>query len=174
MNEALKRASKIKLFIMDVDGVMTDGRIFITSTGEELKSFHTLDGLGLKMLQKTGVKLAIITGRDAPCVALRAKNLNIDHYFAGISDKQKIYQHLLNEMQLSDEQCAYIGDDIVDLPVMLHVGFAVAVNEAHQLVKEKAHYVTHASAGKGAVREACEFILEAQGNLSNALAEYIK
>ncbi len=173
MEHFLEKAKKIKLLILDVDGVMTDGRIFITAQGEELKSFHTLDGLGLKMLQHSGVKLAIITGRDAPCVAIRAKNLNIDYYYAGIHDKHAVYQELLAKTQLTPEQCAYIGDDIVDLPVMLHVGLAIAVPNAHRLVKQKAHLVTEAAAGKGAVREACEWILQAQDNLKTAWSAYL-
>ncbi len=173
MQNILNKATAVKLLILDVDGVMTDGRIYFTSTGEEMKSFHTLDGHGLKMLQKSGVKLAIITGRDAPCVAHRAKNLNIDYYYAGIADKLTCFQKLLQESGFSPEQCAYMGDDVVDLSVMLRVGLSIAPPQAHSYVLKRASFITKASAGVGAVREACEFILSAQNNLETAMAEYL-
>lgn len=167
-------ARKVRLLIMDVDGVLTDGRIFFTASGEELKSFSTLDGLGLKMLQSTGVKLAIITGRAAPSVEHRARGLGIDYYYAGIHDKRTAFQSLLDETGLTGEDCAYIGDDVVDLPVMLRSGLAVAVPDAPALVRQHAHYVTGAAGGKGAVRELCELILQAQGNLERLMAGYLE
>ena len=173
MQNVLNKAAAVKLLILDVDGVMTDGRIYFTPTGEEMKSFHTLDGHGLKMLQKSGVKVAIITGRDAPCVAHRAKNLNIDYYYAGIADKHSCFQKLLQESGISPEQCAYMGDDVVDLPVMLRVGLTIAPPQAHSYVLKRALFITKAAAGAGAVREACEFILSAQNNLETAMAEYL-
>lgn len=166
-------ARDIRLLIMDVDGVLTDGRIFITASGEELKAFNTLDGHGLKMLQSTGVKLAIITGRDASCVAHRARGLGIDYYYAGISDKRAAFAELLRETALEAEACAYIGDDVVDLPVMRRVALAISVPEAPSVVRQHAHYVTERPAGQGAVREACELIMQAQGTLDALIAGYL-
>ncbi|QEY25099.1 3-deoxy-manno-octulosonate-8-phosphatase KdsC [Neisseria zalophi] len=172
--EIQTRAAKIKLLIMDVDGVLTDGRIFIRDNGEEIKSFHTLDGHGLKMLQASGVQTAIITGRDAPSVGVRVKQLGIRHYYKGIHDKRAAYADLCAQAGVSEQECAFIGDDVVDLPVMVRCGLPVAVPEAHWFTLQHAAYVTQKSAGKGAVRELCDLIMQAQGNLENALQEYIK
>lgn len=167
-------ARRVKLLIMDVDGVLTNGSIFISASGEELKAFNTLDGHGLKMLQSTGVKLAIITGRDAPGVAHRAKGLGIDYYYAGIHDKRATLAELLETTGLTADECAYIGDDVVDLPVMTRVGLAVAVPEAPSLVRQHAHYVTGASGGAGAVRELTERIMQAQGTFDALMARYLE
>ena len=172
--KVLEKAAKIKLLIMDVDGVLTDGRIFIRDNGEEIKSFHTLDGHGLKMLQACGVRTAIITGRDAPSVGVRVKQLGIQHYFKGIHDKSATYAQLRAEAGVSEDECAYIGDDVVDLPVMVRCGLPVAVPQAHWFVLQHAAYVTQNSAGCGAVRELCDLIMQARGELDAALNEYIK
>ncbi|AUZ05496.2 MULTISPECIES: KdsC family phosphatase [Vitreoscilla] len=169
----LQRAKAIKLLILDVDGVLTNGEIYITAQGEEIKAFNTLDGHGLKMLQKTGVQLAIITGRDAAGVGHRVRGLGIDHYLAGIHDKRTAYLNLIAQLGLSQEQCAYVGDDVVDLPVMVRCGLPIAVPSAHNWVIHYADYVTQAAAGLGAVREACEMIMWAQGSLQDALTEYV-
>ena len=169
----LQAAKQIRLFIMDVDGVLTDGRIFIRDNGEEIKAFHTLDGHGLKMLHRHGIQTAIITGRDAPSVGIRVQQLGIKHYFKGISDKRSCYQQLLEQLQLSEQQCAYIGDDVVDLPVMKHCGLAVAVPNAHTLVLQHADYVTEAAGGAGAVREVCDLLLDAQGFMAAEMAGYL-
>ncbi len=168
-----EKARLVKLLIMDVDGVLTDGRIFITASGEEIKAFNTLDGHGLKMLQSTGVRLAIITGRDAPGVAHRVNGLGIDYYLAGIHDKKAAYAQLRADAGVSEAQCAYIGDDVVDLPVMVRCGLAVAVPEAHAWVRHYADYETAAAAGAGAVRELCELIMQAQGSLAGKLSGYV-
>ncbi|WP_239352438.1 3-deoxy-manno-octulosonate-8-phosphatase KdsC [Snodgrassella communis] len=169
----LQAAQQIKLFIMDVDGVLTDGRIFIRDNGEEIKAFHTLDGHGLKMLHRHGIQTAIITGRDAPSVGIRVQQLGIQHYFKGITDKRSCYQQLLQQLELGEKQCAYIGDDVVDLPVMRHCGLAIAVPNAHALVLQYADYVTRAQGGAGAVREVCDLLLDAQGFLAAEMAEYL-
>ena len=174
MQNSHQSLQPVRLLIMDVDGVLTDGRIFITAQGEELKSFNALDGHGLKMLQKTGIKLAIITGRDAPCVALRAKGLGVDYYFAGIGDKLATFEALLQQTGLSAAQCAYIGDDVIDLPVMRRAGFAASVPEAPSFVKQYAHYVTQTGCGCGAVRELCELIMQAQGTFDAAMEPYLR
>lgn len=168
----LARARNIKLMIMDVDGVLTDGRIFIRNDGEEIKSFHTLDGHGIKMLQNSGVATAIITGRDAPSVGVRVRQLGIRHYYKGIHDKRACYAELLAATGLQASECAYIGDDVVDLPVMVRCGLPVAVPQAHFAVLPHAAYVTRAGAGAGAVRELCDLIMQAQNTLQAALAEY--
>ena len=170
----LQQARAVKLLILDVDGVLTNGEIYITARGEEIKAFNTLDGHGLKMLQKTGVKLAIITGRDAAGVAHRVQGLGIDHYLAGIHDKRSAYLDLIAQLGLQPEQCAYIGDDVVDLPVMVRCGLPIAVPSAHDWVIYYADFVTHAEAGNGAVREACEMIMMAQGSLQDALSAYVQ
>ena len=173
MHPITELAKPVKLLIMDVDGVLTDGRIFITASGEELKAFNTLDGHGLKMLQSTGVQLAIITGRAAPGVAHRARGLGIDHYYEGVHDKRAVFAELLQKTGLTADECAYIGDDVVDLPVMSRVGFAVAVPDAPSFVRQHAHFVTGCGGGNGAVRELCELILQAQGNYERLMAAYL-
>jgi len=173
MKPFLELARRVKLLIMDVDGVLTDGSIFITASGEEIKAFNTLDGHGLKMLQATGVKLAIITGRDAPGVAHRARGLGIDYYYAGIHDKRAALEQLLAECGVGADECAYIGDDVVDLPVMRRVALAAAVPESPSLVRQHAHYVTGASGGRGAVRELTELIMQAQGTFDKAMEPYL-
>ena len=172
--ELQARTAKVKLLIMDVDGVLTDGRIFIRDNGEEIKSFHTLDGHGLKMLHAAGVRTAIITGRDAPSVAVRVQQLGINYYFKGISDKLAAYGELLAQAGVAEDECAYIGDDVVDLPVMLRCGLSAAVPEAHWLVRKHAGYITQSGAGCGAVRELCELVMQAQGTLAAALESYVK
>ncbi|WP_274585086.1 HAD family hydrolase [Neisseria leonii] len=172
--DIIERARRIKLLIMDVDGVLTDGRIFIRDNGEEIKSFHTLDGHGLKMLGQTGVQTAVITGRDAPSVGIRVQQLGINHYFKGIHDKRAAYDRLRSLAGVAQEECAFIGDDVVDLPVMVRCGLPAAVPEAHEFTLRHAAYITRRPAGKGAVRELCDLIMHAQGNLAAALEEYVK
>lgn len=173
MQTITELAKRTRLLIMDVDGVLTDGRIFITAGGEEIKAFNTLDGHGMKMLQSTGVQLAIITGRAAPGVAHRARGLGIDHYYEGIHDKREAFADLLQKTGLTASECAYIGDDVIDLPVMSKVGLAVAVPGAPSFVQQHAHFVTGSSGGNGAVRELCELILQAQGNFDRLMASYL-
>ncbi|RQO76260.1 phenylphosphate carboxylase subunit delta [Aquitalea sp. FJL05] len=173
MQAITEQARKIKLLIMDVDGVMTDGRIYYNAQGEESKSFYVQDGLGLKLLQSTGVKLAIISGRADRCVEHRARALGIDFYFGGIHNKQEALAQLLEQANVSAEQCAFIGDDLIDLPVLRRVGLAVAVPAAPTLVRQHAHYVTGFPGGQGAVRELAELIMQAQGNFDAILARYL-
>lgn len=177
MNTALtlqQRAERIKLLIMDVDGVLTDGRIYIRDNGEEIKAFHTLDGHGIKMLQNSGVQTAIITGRDAPSVGIRVKQLGIGYYYKGIHDKKAAYAELRAAAGVEEHECAFIGDDVVDLPVMVRCGLPVAVPEANEFTLQHAAYITRRSAGQGAVRELCELIMRSQGTLQAALNEYLK
>ena len=172
--DALIRARKIKLIAFDIDGVMTDGTLYFGDDGLEYKGFHSLDGHGLKMLQGTGVELAIITGRSSRVVECRAKNLGITLVHQGAHDKLAVYESLCRELNLQCDETAFMGDDVVDLPVMRRAGLAIAVPAAPELVKAHSHYITAREAGRGAVREACEFIMQAQGSFDSAMAPYLK
>jgi 3-deoxy-D-manno-octulosonate 8-phosphate phosphatase (KDO 8-P phosphatase) len=171
--DAIERARAVKLIIFDVDGVMTDGTLFLADDGQEYKGFNSLDGHGLKMLKNTGVELGIITGRNSQLVIHRARNLGITHLHQGAHDKLAVYRQLLGDLGLSPEQTAFMGDDVVDLPVMRRVGLAIAVPAAPDLVKAHSHYVTRREGGRGAVREACEFIMRAQGSFDAQMALYL-
>ena len=172
-NDALQRASRIKLMIFDVDGVLTDGALFFNHNGEEFKAFNALDGHGMRMLRESGVRMAIITGRKSPCVEWRMKNLRIDLLLQGVDDKLAALKGLLAELGLSPEEAGFMGDDVIDLKVMNLCGFSAAPANAHPLAKQYARFVTERSGGYGAAREVCEFILEAQGTLDAALAPYL-
>lgn len=153
------RARRVRLAIFDVDGVLTDGTIFIGPTGEAFKAFSILDGHGLKMLREAGIMTAILSGRSHRAVDRRAKELSIDHVIQGKSDKLPEFDKLIRRLKLAAKDCAYMGDDLPDLPVMRHCGLAVAPANAVKAVKDAAHHVTHARGGNGAVREMCELIL---------------
>lgn len=171
--QAQDRAVRLKLMAFDVDGVLTDGKLYFTEDGREFKAFCTLDGHGLKMLQQAGVTLAIITGRQSGAVATRAANLGIEHVFQGVADKGACMQALLDALQLPWYAAGYMGDDAIDLPVMLGCGLALAPANAHAAVRQRAHWVSQAPGGAGAVREACDFILAARGQLEASLAPYL-
>lgn len=166
--DVIDLARRVKLLICDVDGVMSDGLIYMGNQGEELKAFNVRDGYGIRCLLTSAIEVAIITGRNSPLVADRAKTLGINHLYQGQSDKLIAYQNLLDKLSLSAEQVAYIGDDLIDWPVMTKVGLAVAVADAHPLLLPKVHYITHLSGGRGAVRELCDLILLAQNKLEGA------
>ncbi|HEX5363044.1 MAG TPA: HAD hydrolase family protein [Gallionella sp.] len=170
----LSRAKLIRLMTFDVDGVMTDGGLFLTDSGDEMKRFNSLDGHGIKMLRASGVEIAIITGRTSRCVELRAQNLGIEHVYQGVEHKLDAMVDLLNRLKLSRDAAAYMGDDVVDLCVMRHVGLSISVPESPQVVRNHSDYVTQRSGGHGAVREACELIMSAQGTLDAQLAPYLK
>lgn len=169
----LNQAKSIRLIAFDVDGIMTDGGLYLTDSGEEFKRFNSLDGHGLKMLKASGVELAIITGRTSRCVELRAHHLGIAHVHQGVHDKLASMRKMLAQLQLPMESVAFMGDDVVDLPVMLRVGLAISVPNAPQVVRERAHYITKCEGGHGAVREACELLMSAQGTLEAQLAPYL-
>ena len=153
------RARRVRLAIFDVDGVLTDGTVFIGPTGEAFKAFSILDGHGLKMLREAGIVTAILSGRSHKAVDHRAKELSIDHVIQGKSEKLPEFDKLLKKLKLAGKDCAYMGDDLPDLPVMRRCGFAFAPANAVKQVKDEAHHVTRARGGKGAVREMCELIL---------------
>jgi 3-deoxy-D-manno-octulosonate 8-phosphate phosphatase (KDO 8-P phosphatase) len=169
-----EQIKSIRLIAFDVDGILTDGGLYLSDSGEEFKRFNSLDGHGLKMLKASGVELAIITGRTSRCVELRAKNLGINHLYQGVENKLEVMQALLAKLQLTPEASAYMGDDVVDLPVMRRVGLAISVPNAPQVLRDHAHYVSQREGGHGAVREACELIMSAQGTLDTQLAPYLK
>ena len=158
------RARNIKLLICDIDGVFSDGRIYLGNNGEELKAFNTKDGFGIKALIDSGVEVAVITGRHSHIVQQRMSSLMVKHIYQGQEDKLLAYNSLKAELNLSDNDVAYIGDDGPDLPVMQQVGFSVAVNDAHPLIKRIAHYTTMLSGGFGAVRELTDLIMLCQGH----------
>ena len=161
--DILARAAKIRLAVFDVDGTLTDGRLWYGEDGHETKVFHVHDGLGLKRLQANGVQVAIITARISHPVALRAEELDIAHVYQGQGDKRTCLLQLLEALQLGPEQAAFIGDDLPDLPPMRIAGLAVAVSNAHPWVAEAAHWQTAKGGGMGAAREVCDLILHAQG-----------
>ena len=167
-------AARIRLLALDVDGVLTDGRLYFDSQGNELKAFNSRDGLGLKALQKFGIQLAIITGRKSPMVAVRATQLNIEHVYQGSNDKLGAYMDLLGKTGLAAEQVCYAGDDWIDLPVLRRVGLSVTVPDADEEVKKRVHWVTSRAGGHGAVREICDLILSAQGHDQTLLREILE
>jgi 3-deoxy-D-manno-octulosonate 8-phosphate phosphatase (KDO 8-P phosphatase) len=173
MQDILEKAAAVRLVVFDVDGVLTDGALFIGDDGQEYKAFNSKDGHGMVMLQETGVQLAVITGRTSEVVRIRMESLGVQHVFQGKRVKLPAYEELKQLTGLGDQQIAYVGDDVVDLPVMRRVGLAIAVQDAHPVAKRHAHWVTPSGGGRGAAREACELIMEAQGTLEKALGVYL-
>lgn len=173
-NEALlAKARQLKLLILDVDGVLTDGRLFFDGESNEYKSFHARDGHGIKLLRQTGVEVAVISGRKSASVALRMKNLGIEYVYQGHENKIAAFNEIIGLMGIKPEQAAHVGDDVLDLPVMLRVGLAIAVNDANFAVKQRADWCTTLPGGQGAVREVCDFIMQAQGHFDDVLATYL-
>jgi 3-deoxy-D-manno-octulosonate 8-phosphate phosphatase (KDO 8-P phosphatase) len=173
MQDILERARAIRVVIFDVDGVLTDGSLFLGDDGQEYKAFHSRDGHGMKMLRATGVEIAIITGRSSQVVEHRVADLGIQHVYQGQRDKLAAFEDILETLQVDPPAVAYVGDDVVDLPVMRRVGLAVAVQDAHALVKQHAHWQTPHGGGRGAARDVCELIMEAQGTLSEQMQHYL-
>ena len=164
----------IKLLLLDVDGVMTDGRITYDNVGDELKSFDVKDGHGLKLLQRAGIKIGIITGRQSAVVARRAAELGIELVYQGAKDKLVPFNEILEKLRISPEEVAYVGDDVVDLPVMRRVGFAITVADAVEDVKPFADLVTTRDGGRGAVREVCDFLLKKSGRWDAVASRYFE
>lgn len=174
MKDILERAAQIKLLIFDVDGVLTDGSLFLGDDGLEYKAFNSRDGHGMKMLQQTGVTIGIITGRTSKVVEYRMASLGVEHVYQGQHDKLQAFEDILKRMDLQPEQVAYVGDDVVDLPVMLRCGLAIAVRDAHPLVLKHAHWQTHQCGGRGAGRDVCELLMEAHGTLEQMMSHYLQ
>ncbi|MEH6470872.1 MAG: HAD hydrolase family protein [Halopseudomonas sp.] len=174
MDQVIQRAKDIKLLALDVDGVLTDGRLYYSADGEQLKVFNTLDGHGLKMLQSTGVTIAVITGRNSPAMAKRVRDLGIEHLYAGREDKLTALQELWAVLDLNAEQTAYMGDDLPDLPAILACRLGATVPNASNTVKRYADWCSRFEGGQGAVRELCELIMTTQGSFDRVLAPYLQ
>jgi len=167
------KARQVRIAIFDVDGVLSDGGLHYAETGDAMKTFDVRDGMGMKLLQDSGVELAIITSRRAGSVRERATDLGIQHVQQGVANKFSAFEALLAELDLTAEQSAFLGDDLVDLPVLKRCGFAVTVADAPAVLKRHADYVTRASGGRGAAREFCEVILHNQGTLTAQTARFL-
>jgi 3-deoxy-D-manno-octulosonate 8-phosphate phosphatase (KDO 8-P phosphatase) len=166
------RARRVRLLTCDVDGVLTDGKVFFCDDGSEIKAFSSLDGLGIKLLQESGAVVAWITGSSAPAVTVRARVLGVAHVVLGASSKLEPWEQLRRQLGFTPEQCAHIGDDLPDLPILVRCGFAVTVPNAPASMQQHTHYVTRANGGGGAVRELCELILSARGELDARVRAY--
>lgn len=166
------KLAAIKLLLLDVDGVLTDGRITYDNQGNELKSFDVKDGHGLKLLQRAGIDIGIITGRQSDLVARRATELGIDILYQGALRKLDPYQEILDKQGLNNEQVAYVGDDLIDLPILRRVGFSATVSDAHPDVLPLVDYVTQRPGGRGAVREVCDLLLKAGGHWEQVTDRY--
>ena len=174
MQAIVDKAKKLKLLILDVDGVLTDGKLFFDNQGNEYKSFHARDGHGIKLLRQTGVEVSVISGRKSSSVALRMKNLGIEYVYQGYEIKQAAFDEIIEKTGITPEQAAHVGDDLLDLPIMIRVGLAIAVNDANFAVKQRAHWCTTLPSGHGAVREVCDFIMQAQGHFDDIVNFYLK
>jgi 3-deoxy-D-manno-octulosonate 8-phosphate phosphatase (KDO 8-P phosphatase) len=172
-DETVGRASRLKLMIFDVDGVLTDGTLYFSETGAELKAFNARDGHGIKMLKRTGVEVAILSARRSRAVENRAAELEINLLEQGSIDKGASFEGLVARLRIPAAAAGYMGDDLADLPVFARCGFAVSVPEAPNIVRERAHHVTRAAGGRGAAREVCELIMRAQGSLDRVIAEQL-
>lgn len=173
MQDILDKAANIKLVIFDVDGVLTNGSLFYGDDGQEYKAFHSRDGHGMKMLQKSGVDIGIITGRTSKVVDHRMANLGIKHVYQGQQEKLPAFIELIEKLGIDSSEVAYVGDDVVDLPIMKRVGLAIAVADAHHLVTQHAHWQTPHGGGQGAARDVCELIMEARGSLNAEMQSYL-
>lgn len=171
--QVMAKAEKIKLLILDVDGVLSDGFIYMGNNGEELKAFNVRDGYGIRCALTSDITVAIITGRKAKLVEDRCATLGITHLYQGQSDKLLAYRELLAKLTLVPEEVAYVGDDLIDWPVMAEIGLSIAVADAHPLLTPRADYVTRIAGGRGAVREVCDLLLLAQGKLDEAKGQSI-
>ncbi|MBL8443975.1 MAG: HAD family hydrolase [Zoogloeaceae bacterium] len=170
---AQQRAARVRLMGFDVDGVMTDGSLYFTPGGDEIKVFSSLDGHGLKMLRQAGIEVVIISGRSSRALELRAENLGIDELYMGVDDKRACLYDLLARKGLEPADAAYMGDDVVDLPILRVCGFSATPADGHDFVKKHVHLITRKGGGQGAVREVCDFVLEAQGRLDGLHAAYL-
>lgn len=172
--ENLDRIAKIKLLILDIDGVMTDGHIIYSIYGDELKFFDVQDGFGITLLNRVGIKSVIITAKKSRIVKLRARDMKVARAYQGYIDKVKAFNHALRKFRVKPEEVCFIGDDLIDLPVLKRVGFAVAVPNAVEEVKQHAHHTTERAGGHGAVRELCDLILKSQGTWDLVTAKYFQ
>jgi 3-deoxy-D-manno-octulosonate 8-phosphate phosphatase (KDO 8-P phosphatase) len=165
-NRLNEKGKRIKFLLLDVDGVMTDGKVYIDDDGCETKAFNIQDGHGITLLRKAGIRVGIISGRSSRAVDIRAKQLSIEEVHQAVDDKLKVYEQILTRYQLKDEEVAYIGDDLIDRPLLQRVGLSVAVANAHEIVKRSVDWVTKRDGGAGAVREVVDHLLKSQGKWS--------
>ncbi|WP_372964291.1 KdsC family phosphatase [Marinobacter sp.] len=172
-DELRVKAAAIKLAAFDVDGIMSDGKLYFSANGDELKTFNILDGLGLKQLMNAGITVAVITGRRSPLTEKRMKDLGINHLMQGREDKRTALQELVADMDISPAQIAYMGDDLPDLPALQFAGLGITVPNGYWLVKQHADYCTTVAGGNGAVREACDLLLWSQNKLRETLTPYM-
>ncbi len=170
--ELRERALKIKLLLLDVDGVLTDGRLYYTSRGEEIKVFNVRDGLGIKLAQRAGIRIGVISGRNSEALINRLRELKVDEVHLGYNQKLPVLEDIINRLSLSLEEIAFLGDDYVDLPILRRVGFPMAVLDAPEEIKEHALYITNSKGGHGAVRDAIEFILKLRGQWEEVISQY--
>jgi len=171
--EVIERAKKVRLVIFDVDGVLTDGSLFIGDDGQEYKAFNSKDGHGIKMMLRNGIDGAIITGRTSRVVEHRVADLGLTNVRQGCADKLPVYEEMIEELGLSESQTAFFGDDIVDLPIMLRAGLAIATNDAHPMVKRYSHWTTPSNGGRGAARDLAEMMMYAQGTYESEMLKYL-
>lgn len=167
------KIKQLKLLILDVDGVLTDGRLFFDDVGKEYKCFHARDGHGIKLLRQSGVEVAVISGRTSNSVAIRMRTLGVELVYQGHENKRAAFVEILKHLNLRPEQTAHVGDDVLDLPIMVQAGFAVAVADANFAVKQRADWCTQLPGGLGAVREVCDLIMQVQGTFDAALQNYL-
>lgn len=167
-----QKLKSIKLLILDVDGVLTDGRVIYTDSGEEIKRFDVRDGHGLKLLMRSGIEVILLTGRESKVVLHRARDLGIEHVYQKALNKNEVYKEILAKWNLEDKEVGFVGDDLIDLPVLRKVGFAAAVPDAVPEVKETVDYITTKKGGEGAVREICELLLKAQNKWEAVTERY--
>ena len=170
----LQQLKAIKLLILDVDGVLTDGKVIYTDSGEEIKSFDARDGHGLKLLMRSGIEVILLTGRESKAVLHRARDLGIEHVYQKVLNKIEVYETILTKRNFEDQDVGFVGDDLVDMPVLRKVGFSAAVPDAVPEVKEMVDYVTLKKGGEGAVREICELLLKAQNKWEKVTEKYYK
>lgn len=168
----IEKAKKLKLLILDIDGVLTDGRLFFDQQGTEYKCFHARDGHGIKLLLQTGVEVAAISGRQSNATAARMQDLGIKHVYQGYKNKLEALDEIMQILAIKPEQIAHVGDDLIDLPIMLRVGLSIAVNDANFAVKKYADWCTKTPGGLGAAREVCDFIMQSQGSFDAILRSY--
>jgi 3-deoxy-D-manno-octulosonate 8-phosphate phosphatase (KDO 8-P phosphatase) len=173
MEKIIAKAARIRLAIFDVDGVLTTGGLIYRANGKEAKTFHVHDGLGLRLLLKSGIEVAIITARTSEVVTRRMHDLEIRHVYQGIADKVIAYEELKEKLQVSDEEIAYVGDDLPDLPLIRRAGLGITVPNAPPVMREHAHHTTTARGGHGAAREVCELILHAQDKYATAIQSFL-
>jgi len=173
MESMVEKAKATRVLVLDVDGVLTTGALYYGSEGFEMRGFHIHDGMGIKLLQNAGIKVAIISGKQSDAVERRIKELQIEHAYLGYDAKLPAYEDLKQKLNVSDHEIAYMGDDLPDLPILRRAGFSITVPQAPDIIKQHVDYITKIKPGKGAVREVCELILEAQDQLQSVLQSYL-